>query len=167
MRFKILSAVFAALTILPSCQPGKETARPPVRLAPEVQGVVEEVLAPLDAAVTLELFLGGPGETKAEEARALADLVARVSPRVTVAIRDIARHPAADPGTDHGPLFEIRGKAPGTLRYYGFPERKEVRPFAEGILAASGARGRLSPEVRDYVARLDKDVVIRIFTTPD
>ena len=61
----------------------------------------------------------------------------------------------------------MTGRAPGTLRYYGYPERKETRPFFEGVLAASGHPADLDPKVEAYISGLGEEVLIRIFTTPD
>jgi hypothetical protein len=64
-------------------------------------------------------------------------------------------------------VIEMKGQAPGILGYYGYPERKEVRPFLEGILSASGHPADLTSEVRSFISSLDEEVLIRIFTTPD
>lgn len=167
MRLEIIATI-AILLALPSCQPGKEAAKPPVRLGPDVQRLAEEILAPLEHPVAIELILGGEGETMAREAQALVDLTASTSSMVTVNRLDIAAHP--DPvglGVSHGPVIEMKGSAPGTLRYYGFPERKETRPFFEGILLASGSPVDLPPAVESYIAGLKEEVWIRIFTTPE
>ncbi len=96
------------------------------------------------------------------------DLVAGVSPKVSVEKLDILSDPGAkDLGVPHGPVIEMKGQAPGILRYYGYPERKETSPFFEGILSASGHPADLDPEVGSYISGLGKEVLIRIFTTPD
>ncbi|MCK5352857.1 hypothetical protein KAJ77_09750 [bacterium] len=167
MRFEIITAL-ALLLILPSCQPGKEKAKPPVRLGPEVERLAREILAPMKEPVTIQIARGGDGETMGEETQALVDLLAEISPKVSVSRFDIATHPSAiDLGVAHGPVIEMRGQAPGTLRYYGYPERMEVRPFLEGILLASGHRADLDPEVESYISGLGEEVLIRIFVTPD
>ena len=165
--YTLFLAAFIALT-LPSCQPGKEKAKPPVRLGPEVERLAREILAPMKEPVTIQITRGGDGETKGEEAQALVDLLAETSPMVSVSRLDIATHPGAiDLGVPHGPVIEMTGRAPGTLRYYGYPERMETRPFLEGVLAASGHPGDLDPKVEAYISGLGEEVLIRIFTTPD
>ena len=167
MRFEIITAL-ALLLILPSCQPGKEKAKPPVRLGPEVERLAREILAPMKEPVTIQIARGGDGETMGEETQALVDLLAETSPKVSVIRLDIATHPGAiDLGVAHGPVIEMTGRAPGTLRYYGYPERKETRPFLEGVLAASGHPADLDPKVEAYISGLGEEVLIRIFTTPD
>ena len=161
-----LAAVIAL--VLPSCQPSKEAAKPPVKLSPEVQRLAREILAPMEEPVTIQITRGGDGESKGEETQALVDFIAETSPKVSVNRLDIATHPdLLDLGVSHGPVIEMRGRAPGTLRYYGYPLRKEVRPFLEGILSASGYPATLAPEVESYISGLRGEVLIRVFVTPD
>jgi hypothetical protein len=167
MRFEITIAAFIALA-LPACQSGKEAAKAPLRLGPEVKGLAEEVLAALENPVTIKLTLGGEGEIRAEEAAALVDMIGETSEKVTVNRLDLANHPdTPEPGVSHGPIIEMTGKAPGVLRYYGYPERREMRPFFEGVLSASGRLPDLPPAVESYLTDLDEEIWIRIFTTPD
>lgn len=161
----ILALVILAVS---SCQSNKEAAKPPVRLGPDVERLIGEILAPMEEPVTIQIIRGGDGETKGEEAQALVDLIAEISPKVTVNRLDIETYPDLPGlGVSHGPVIEMRGQAPGTLRYYGYPERREVRPFLEGILSASGHPADLSPIVKSYISGLGEEVWIRIFTTPD
>ncbi len=163
-----LFLAFIALLSLFSCQSGKEAAKPPVRLGPDVERLVGEILAPMEEPVTIQITRGGDGESKGKETQALVDFIAETSPKVSVNRLDIANHPdLLDLGVSHGPVIEMRGRAPGTLRYYGYPLRKEVRPFLEGILSASGHRADLDPEVEAYISGLDEEVLIRVFVTPD
>jgi hypothetical protein len=163
-----LFLVFIALLTLPSCQSGKEAAKPPVRLGADVARLTEEILAPMENPVILRIMHGSDGEAVGEEAQTLVDFIAANSPKVTVERVDMATQPDTfDPMVSHGPIIEMRGQAPGVLRYYGYPERKETRPFLEGILSASGHPAELAPKVESYIAELGEEVLIRIFTTPD
>ena len=167
---KFIKTLIIAIFIsgLFSCQPSKEAAKPPVRLGPEVKQLVQEVLAPLESPVTVKLTLGGEGESKAEETVMLLGAISETTAKVTVNKLDLASYPdTPEPGVTHGPIIEMAGRAPGILRYYGFPERKEVRPFLEGILSASGQLSDLPPAVESYIKDLDEEIWIRIFTTPD
>ncbi|UCF87927.1 MAG: hypothetical protein JSV70_05700 [bacterium] len=167
MRFEIILAALVALT-LPSCQPSKEAAKPPVRLGADVEQLATEMLGSLETPVTIQITRGGEGETQGEEAQALVDLLARVSPNISVTRLDVARRTDMESlGVPRGPVIEMMGKAPGILRYYGYPERKETRPFFEGILSASGRPAALPPAVTTFFSELNERVWIRIFTTPD
>lgn len=139
-----------------------------MRVDPEVKQLAEEVLAPLQNPVTIQLTLGGKGESRAEEAVALTEVISEISAKVTVRELEIANHPdTPEPGVSHGPIIEMMGNAPGILRYYGYPDRKEMRPFFEGILSASGHLSDLPPAVVSYISDLEEEIWIRIFTTPD
>jgi len=165
LRLIILVPVLLALF---SCQSGKDTAKAPVRLDSDVERLVGEILAPMQKPVTIQITRGGDGETKGEEAQALVDFIAKTSPMVSVQRLNIATYPdLPDLGVSHGPVIEMKGQAPGTLRYYGYPERKETRAFLEGILWASGHPAKLAPKVSSYISGLSEEVWIRIFTTPD
>jgi hypothetical protein len=168
--YKSVITLLLAVIILtfPACQPSKEAAKPPVRLGPGVEELAVEILASLEEPVILELTLGGDEESMAEETTALVDLIESKSSNVTVKRFDLSTHyEPAELGVTHGPIVEMKGKAPGRLRYYGFPERKETRPFLEGILSASGQPANLASEVKSYLAGIEEEVWIRIFTTPD
>ena len=168
MRRGIITATAILLFALPSCQSGKEASKPPVRLGPEVKRLTGEILAPMEGSVTLQIVRGSDSDSMGEEAQALVDFIAETSQKVSVNRVDIATHPdAIGLGVPHGPVIEMKGKVPGTLRYYGFPERKEIRPFLEGVLSASGHPADLTSEVRSFISGLGEEVWIRIFTTPD
>ncbi|MGD8353969.1 MAG: hypothetical protein PVJ01_07355 [Pseudomonadota bacterium] len=167
MRSRILLAALVVLT-LPSCHPSGETARTPVHLGPEIRRLAEEYLALHHEPFTLELTLGGEGQSRAEEAEALLGLIREISPGATVVKRDFSTRPDSKRlGVNHGPVLEMKGRAPGVLRYYGFPERKEIRPFLDGILTATGRTTSIPHDVESYMKDLSDEVLIRIFTTPD
>jgi len=169
IRSSILALVVLALS---ACQSGKEAAKPPVRLGDEVLKAVTDSLSNLKGPVTLHLYLGGPAEKEAGEARALVAVIDDASPAVTAVLHDLdkdpdARERKASLGVDHGPVIVIQGPEKRTLVFYGFPDRKELQPFLDGILAAAGRPVPLPREVDDFLAKLDREVLIRIFTTPD
>ncbi len=157
-----------AILAISACQSSKDAPKSSVLLDSDEARLAAEILAPMKEPVTIQIIRGGIGETKGEEAQALVDLIAEISPMVTVNRLDIETYPDLQSlGVSHGPVIEMRGKAPGTLRYYGYPERREVRPFLEGILSASGHPTDLSPAVKSYISGLSEEVWIRIFVTPD
>lgn len=159
----LVLAIFA----FPSCQSGKKSALS-VHLDPELQQLAEEILASMDGPVTLRITRGGKGERMGADTQALVEHIAGITPDLSVKRVEISSSAAAaNLGVTHGPVIEMVGQAPGTLRYYGYPERKETRPFLEGVLTASGHRADLAPEVISFLSALDEEVWIRIFTTPD
>jgi hypothetical protein len=157
----------ATILLLTSCQSGKETRKPPVKVSAEVKKIVQEGLASLTSPVTLHLHRGGENERQGEETQALLDFMAETSPNVIVVNSEFSDGSRVDLEVDSGPVVEVKGSAKGIMRYYGFPERREIAPFIDSILVASGGPVTLSPDVRSFLSRLKQEVVVRIFTTPD
>ena len=157
----------SALLLLVACDSPKQAAKPPVRISAEAKKIVQEKLASITSPVTLLLYRGGENERQGEETQVLVDFIKETSTKVTVVTGELDDEAKADLEVNHGPVVEMKSPVGGVMRYYGFPERKEVRPFLEGILLASGGAVKLSPDVRSFLAGLEQDVVIRIFTTPD
>ncbi|MDF1536236.1 MAG: hypothetical protein P1S46_07010 [bacterium] len=166
MRYEIVTTVLLALT-LTACSSGKEAGKPPVRISEETKKIVQENLASLTSTVTLFLYRGGENENQGEETQTLVDLMARTSSNLIIVPRELTEEAKSELEVDHGPVIELKGPTGGILRYYGFPERQEVRPFLDGILLASGQPFRFSPPVEAFLAGLEEEVVIRIFTTPE
>ena len=169
MPFSLRSTLIglAAILLLTGCQSGQDAAKPPVRVSAEVKKIVQEGLASLTSPVTLRLYRGGENERQGEETQALLDFMAETSPNVTIMDIEFNDGSTADLEVDSGPVVEMKGPAGGIMRYYGFPERKEVAPFVDSVLVASGGPVTLSPDVRPFLTGLKQEVVVRIFTTPD
>jgi hypothetical protein len=158
--------------IFPTCQPEREAPGPPVRLDEDVEEIIRVTLESMAGPVSLHLYLGGTGETAAPETRAILEFMAVTSPQIT--LLDYSLDPAggdADPGfspeVEHGPVVRIDGTNKGSLFFYGLPERKELPPFLDGVLMASGYPTDLPPDVQTFLSGIDHDVQIRIFTSPD
>lgn len=165
-------AAASALT-LSNCQPVAERPQRPVIISETVKSTVGEALTTLKNPVTIHLFEGGKGETKGRETRALLEFMAENSPMITLSAYSLEEGPSADRlrtwlGVSHGPAMMIEGeKQEGSFFFYGFPERKELTSFLDGVTLASGAPANLSGEIEDFLAGLQQEVRIRIFTTPD
>lgn len=153
--------------LLTGCQSGQDARKPPVRVSAEAKRIVQEGLVALTSPVTLHLYRGGENERQGEEAQALIDFMAETSPNILVVNSEFTDASRAELEVDSGPVVEMKGRAKGIMRYYGFPERKEVAPFVDSILVASGGPIKLSPDVRSFLTGLKQEVVVRIFTTPD
>ena len=116
---------------------------------------------------------GGGGETAQRETRALLEFVAEASPQVSLSFHSLEEGPSAADfrsslGVSHGPVVAIEGTADrGPFLFYGFPERKELKPFLDGVVIASGVTATLPAEVEIFLAALQRETVIRIFTAPD
>jgi hypothetical protein len=169
MPFSLRSALIglAIAILLTGCQSGQDVSKPPVRVSGEAKKIIQESLVALTSPVTLHLYRGGENERQGEEMQVLIDFMAETSPNVIVVNTEFSESSKVDLEVDSGPVVEIKGRAKGIMRYYGFPERKEVAPFIDSILVASGGPVKLSPDVRSFLTGLEQEVVVRIFTTPD
>jgi hypothetical protein len=174
--FKIMKNPFPAfllmLLILPGCQPSGETAGPPVRLGEDAKTKIRDTLSSMESVVTLHLYYGGTGESVSRKMRALLELMVETSPKVGREDHSLDEDPRAagfqsSLRVDHGPVVRVDGARNGPLLFYGFPERKELQPFLDGVLIASGQPTELPSGVENYLVNLDQDVEIRIFTSPD
>jgi hypothetical protein len=67
----------------------------------------------------------------------------------------------------HGPIMILAGPRNSRSSYLGYPERKELAPFLDSILIASNQVPDLTPGTEAFLKSLDKEVAIRVFTTPD
>jgi len=170
---KVIALLIAALSLsLASCQPGREPARPPVLLGQDVKEAITTTLASMKGPVTLHLYHGGAGETAERETRAVLDFMADSSPQISVVDHALDQKEGSpekefSPGVNHGPVIRIEGANRGSLVFYGYPERRELKPFLEGVLLASGYPDNLPAVAEAFLADLDQDIRIRIFTTPD
>jgi hypothetical protein len=88
---------------------------------------------------------------------------------VTLVNRDLGPDSAASRGlgVDHGPVMAISGEDFMGISYYGYPARKELAPFLDGVVIASGGAPPMVPDTAGFLADLKKDVHIRVFVTPD
>lgn len=121
--------------------------------------------------VTLHFFQGG-NETAHRGTRAILEFMAESSGQIR--LLDHSLEPANNntgpgllQGASYGPVVRIEGVNPGSLYFYGYPERKELKPFLDGVLMASGVRVDLPTDAESFLSNLKEDVWIRIFTTPD
>jgi hypothetical protein len=165
--------LLAAVALLfSSCQPGAEKAQPPARLGEDVREVIRTTLVSLPEPVTLHFYKGGDGEKGVRETRAILQFAAETAPQISLLDHSLdpadgEGNPGSSLGVDHGPVVKIEGANEGALFFYGLPERKELKPFLNGILMASGHPVDLPAGAESFLSSLDQDVLIRIFTTPD
>ena len=167
-----LPIILAIILIISGCQPGGETVRPPVRLGEDAKTRIRDTLASMESAVTLHFYQGGTGDSTSRKMRTLLEFMTDTSPKVGREDYSLDEDPAAASfqsslKVDHGPIVRVDGAGKGPLLFYGFPERKELQPFLDGILIASGQSTELPAGVENYLVNLDQDVEIRIFTSPD
>jgi hypothetical protein len=162
-----VAALSAVLLLLFSCDSSKQAAGPPARLGSDITKAIMEKVPSLANPVSVHLYRGGEGEVQGEEAQLLVELLEKTSSAISAKPAELSDGVKEILGVSHGPVFEMSSPVGGTMRYYGFPERKEVGPFVDSVVLASGGPVRLSEKMTDYLTQLEQEMVIRIFTTPD
>ena len=140
-----------------------------VRLSRAVTESVKGKMGSLKNPVTLTLYSGGPGDRKTDESRVLLRLIGSVSSKVRVVERDLFKDIKARErlGTEYGPVFVFSGTEPPGITYYGYPEQRELAPFLDGILIASGRTSPLAGDTEAFLKDLNEDIHIKVFVSPD
>lgn len=64
------------------------------------------------------------------------------------------------------PAIAIVGEEDYGIRFYGIPSGYEFSSLIETIIDVSKRETKLSKEVKDRLAKINKDVVIQVFVTP-
>jgi len=112
-----------------------------------------------------------PGREQCEtcdQTRELLEDVASLSDRVSLEVHELSQAPdqAAQFGIDRVPAYVLKGAEKGSVRFFGIPSGYEFTAFIQDIIDVSRGETALSEETRSYLQTLDKDVNIKVFTTP-
>jgi alkyl hydroperoxide reductase subunit AhpF len=112
-----------------------------------------------------------PGRQQCETCDQTEELlgeVAGLSDKLHLRVREMskAEEEAAEHGIDRVPAFVVKGAQRGRVRFFGIPAGYELSAFIQDLVDASRGESGLTPETRQYLASLDKDVNIKVFTTP-
>lgn len=126
--------------------------------------------------VTLTLFttsraglaLPGADCDTCEATQQLLEEVASLDPRIHLKVRSIVTdaEEARAAGVEGVPAILLGEDGQARARYYGIPAGLEFAVLVEGIVAASRQDSGLRPQTRQALARLARDVHIRVFVTP-
>jgi hypothetical protein len=146
-----------------------EAAVQRVRISRQDRDLVITKLEKLKNPVTVHLYTGGGNFPKTRQTSALLELMEENSENIRVVRHDMDREPAlkADLGVDHGPVMALKGEKFQGHSYYGLPSHMELEPFLDGILIAAGQGQRPSPQTVSFLSKLEKEVHIRVFVTPE
>ena len=94
-----------------------------------------------------------------EETQQLLEEVAALSEQITLDVRQA--------GDDElVPRIEYAGQNKGTLRFLGIPAGNEFRNLIDTIVEVGTGEAHLSPETSAALAKLDRDVNLKVFVTP-
>ena len=159
----------AVLVGLAACD--SKSARTPekIRFDKTVMDTVEGKLALLETPVTVHLYRGSGEERGAVKTRALLDLMAKTSQFLAVEEHNLDQESDIRESmkAEHGPIMIQAGPRNSRSSFLGYPDRKELAPFLDSILIVSGQVPDLTPGTEAFLKSLDKEIVIRVFTTPD
>jgi glutaredoxin-like protein len=148
------------------------------RLQQDLAGEVEVTLVTASAG---GLTIPGVECESCPAAEQLLREVAALDPRIRLRVRGVIGSPGA-PAVERIPAILIaqdgRREDPGVaargalddggarIRYYGIPAGFEFAAFLEDLVAVSRGDSGLSPQTRQALAGLTRDVHIQVFVTP-
>ncbi|MDR7550415.1 MAG: thioredoxin family protein [Armatimonadota bacterium] len=126
--------------------------------------------------VTITLFTSSPGGLTVPgvdcrycgAAQQLLEEVAALDPRLTLVVRSMVTEPDAARAADveRIPAILVGRNGDARIRYYGIPAGFEFGVLVDGLVAASRTDGGLSPQTRQALGALAKDVHLQVFVTP-
>jgi alkyl hydroperoxide reductase subunit AhpF len=138
-------------------------------LTDEVTGELREAFAGLVNPVRLAVFSQALAEPLSEEVRRLVEELAALDGRLSAESRNfvIDRERVSELGIERIPAIAVLGESQDYgVRFYGLPTGYEFGSLVESILDVSRGSSGLSDETRVGLAALDKDVRVRVFSTP-
>ncbi len=111
---------------------------------------------------------GMPACEFCEQTEQLVREVAELSDKLSVEVYDFVRDEAGarSQGIDKIPAIAVIGARDYGIRFYGIPSGYEFATLVEAIVDVSRGVTDLKPEVKEQLARLDRDVHIQVFATP-
>lgn len=139
-----------------------------------VQEQVREAFQPLKKEVMI-LFFGSqdPNCVYCTDTKELLEEVTALSDKLHLQVFDIEKdgETAKTYGLDKAPAFVIAGYEDGKIvdygiRFLGIPGGHEFTTLIRGLLMISLRDSGLQTETRDFLADLDKDVLLQVFITP-
>jgi alkyl hydroperoxide reductase subunit AhpF len=138
-------------------------------LTEEVAAELREAFTQLVNPVRLAVFSQALAEPVSEEVRRLVEELAALDPRLAAESRNFVldQERAAELGIERIPAIAVLGadKDYG-VRLYGLPTGYEFGSLVEAILDVSRGTSGLSEETRAALAALERDLRLRVFSTP-
>lgn len=130
---------------------------------------LRDAFSRLASPVKLIVFSQALADPVSEEVRALVEEVAALDPRLSAEPRNLVldAERAFELGIERIPAIAVLGAEKDYgVRFYGLPSGYEFGSLVELILDVSSGRSGLGDETRRALAGLDRDVHIRVFSTP-
>lgn len=135
----------------------------------EIAAELRETFAALRDPVRLAVFSQALADPASEEVRRLVEELAALDPRLRAEslnfVLDKERVEAL--GIERIPAIAVLGddKDYG-VRFYGTPAGYEFGSLIDAMLDVSAGASQLSEETKTALAALDRDVRVRVFSTP-
>jgi len=103
-----------------------------------------------------------------EPTRQLLEEVAALTDKIKLTVHELknATEEASSLGIDRIPAFVLRGASRGSVRFFGIPSGYEFSAFISDLVDVSRGETGLSEETVEFLASLDENVHIKVFTTP-
>ena len=138
-------------------------------LTDEVTAELAEAFAGLVNPVRLVVFSQALAEPLSEEVRRLVEELAALDARLVAESRNFVldQERVAELAIERIPAIAVLGESQDHgIRLYGLPTGYEFGSLVEAILDVSRGASGLSDETRAGLAAIDKDVRLRVFSTP-
>jgi alkyl hydroperoxide reductase subunit AhpF len=135
----------------------------------EIAAELRETFAALKDPVRLVVFSQALADPVSEEVRRLVEELAALDPRLRAESANFVldKERVETLGIERIPAIAVVGddKDHG-VRFYGTPAGYEFGSLIDAILDVSAGASRLSEETKTALAALDRDVRVRVFSTP-
>ena len=136
-------------------------------------GKIKDIFAEMKEPVQI-LFFGSDGDCDyCDDTRQLLEEVTAIDHRIGLSVYDLTADAqvAKQFNIDKAPGIVIAGKDGDQvldfgIQYSGIPSGHEFGTLINDILLVSGRDSGLSPQVREYLKKLDKPLHMQVFVTP-
>jgi alkyl hydroperoxide reductase subunit AhpF len=135
----------------------------------DVATQLREELERLVHPVRLVVFSQALAEPGSDEVRRLVEELAGLDPKLSAESRNFVldRERVEELGIERIPAIAVLGaEKDHGVRFYGMPAGYEFGTLVDAILDVSRGESGLSPQTQQALAALERDVRIRVFSTP-
>jgi alkyl hydroperoxide reductase subunit AhpF len=138
-------------------------------LTDEVTADLRSAFAELENPVRLAVFSQALADPVSEEVRRLVEELAALDPRLTAEPRNFVLDQARvdELGIERIPAIAVLGQdTDHGVRLYGLPTGYEFGSLVDSILDVSRGTSGLGEATKSALAELERDVRVRVFSTP-
>ena len=135
----------------------------------EIAAELRETFAALKDPVRLAVFSQALADPVSEEVRRLVEELAALDPRLRAESANFVldKQRVETLGIERIPAIAVLGEETDYgVRFYGTPAGYEFGSLIDAILDVSAGASQLSEETKTALAALDRDVRVRVFSTP-